>query len=171
MDSQLSFYAKSLDISARDQYERKLKYADSTDKLPDPYFMLDGWQNDPSMWPDLTFAVSGHVQEVMYMDIANTRFCLMKLKVTPFMGTRDKPHEQWVYLTKETAEIYCVHCTCISGGNRLTNTSTTHEECKWNANFCKQSEPMSLQEMTEKGLLGNCKLTHLDESPCHLLRF
>ena len=55
MDSQLSFYAKSLDISARDQYERKLKYADSTDKLPDPYFMLDGWQNDPSMWPDLTY--------------------------------------------------------------------------------------------------------------------
>ena len=32
-----------------------LEYDDGASKLPDPYFMQDGRQNDPSQWPDLTF--------------------------------------------------------------------------------------------------------------------
>ncbi|KAK2193199.1 hypothetical protein NP493_14g07061 [Ridgeia piscesae] len=31
------------------------------------------------------------------------------------MRIRDKPHEPWVYLVKETAEVYCAHCTCMAG--------------------------------------------------------
>ena len=33
----------------------KLQYYGGTSELPDPYFMQDGWKNDPSQWPDLTF--------------------------------------------------------------------------------------------------------------------
>ena len=46
MNSQESLYVNSLDVSGRDRYENKLEYGDSTDLLPDPYFMQDGWQND-----------------------------------------------------------------------------------------------------------------------------
>ena len=41
--------------SARDRYEMKLEHNDGASKLPDPYFMQDGWQNDLSQWSDLTF--------------------------------------------------------------------------------------------------------------------
>ncbi|KAK2191282.1 hypothetical protein NP493_56g06003 [Ridgeia piscesae] len=195
------------DVSARDRYEKKLEYGDGAGKLLDPYLMQIGWQNDPSLWPDLTFcniyqylinmpgmfsresmkanksldaysfAVSGHVEEVKYMDITNMPFCLMKSKVIPSMRIRDKPHELWVYLVKETAEVYCAHCTCMAGlgevGSHdaallfkmeiavkmgLTKTSSTSEACKWNASFRKQLEPLTLQEMAETGLLrGNRK--------------
>ena len=33
----------------------KLKYDDDASKLPELYFMHDGWQNDPSQCQDLTF--------------------------------------------------------------------------------------------------------------------
>jgi len=55
MLGQWSLYANYLDVSARDRYERKLEYGDSADKLPDPYFTQDGWQNYPNLWPYLTF--------------------------------------------------------------------------------------------------------------------
>ena len=45
----------ALDVSARDRYEKKLEYGDGAGKLLDPYLMQIGWQNDPSLWPDLTF--------------------------------------------------------------------------------------------------------------------
>ena len=50
MNSQWSLYANSLEISARDRYERKLKYDDGARILPDLYFMHDGRQNDPSQF-------------------------------------------------------------------------------------------------------------------------
>ena len=55
MNNQWSLYVNVLDVSARDRYEKKLEYGDGAGKLPDPYFMQVGWQNDPSLWPDLTF--------------------------------------------------------------------------------------------------------------------
>ena len=61
------------------------------------------------------FAVSGHVREVLLKDVENTPFCLLKSKVTPSMRIRDKPHEPWVYLNRETAAVYCAHCTCMAG--------------------------------------------------------
>ncbi|KAK2146973.1 hypothetical protein LSH36_576g03049 [Paralvinella palmiformis] len=53
------------------------------------------------------FAVCSHVQEVRYMDITSTFFCLIKSKATHYMRIRDEP---WVYLIKETADVYCAHC-------------------------------------------------------------
>ena len=47
-NSQWSLYTLSLEVSARVQTERKLEYGDDASKLPDPYFMHDGWLNDPS---------------------------------------------------------------------------------------------------------------------------
>ena len=41
MNSQWS-YAHFLEVNVRDQYD------DGASKLPDPYFMQDGWQNNPS---------------------------------------------------------------------------------------------------------------------------
>ena len=53
MNSQWSLYVNALDVS--DRTEKKLEYGDGAGKLPDPYLMHVGWQNDPSLWPDLTF--------------------------------------------------------------------------------------------------------------------
>ena len=47
MNSQYSLYVNSLDVSARDWHEKKIEYGVGADMLPDPYFMQDGWQNDP----------------------------------------------------------------------------------------------------------------------------
>ena len=33
--------------------EERLEYDDGASNLPGPYFMHDGWLNDPSQWPDL----------------------------------------------------------------------------------------------------------------------
>ena len=50
-----SLYANSLDVSARDRYERMLECDNGASKLPDPYFMQYGYQNDPSQCPGITF--------------------------------------------------------------------------------------------------------------------
>ena len=76
----------------------------------------------------LRFAVSGHVQEVRYQDIPDTPFCLLKSKVTPSMRIRDKPHEPWVYLIKDTAVVHCAHCTCMAGYVSLLILKKNH--CK-----------------------------------------
>ena len=47
MNSQWSLYANSLEVSARDRYERKSEYDDGDIKLEDQYFIQDDWKNDP----------------------------------------------------------------------------------------------------------------------------
>lgn len=50
----LSDYVKSLDSTAKSRYLTKLKYNKGSSSLPDPY-CLKNWQNNPSLWPDVTF--------------------------------------------------------------------------------------------------------------------
>ena len=49
---ELSSYANTLDATAKRRYIEKLTYNKDLLKLPDP-FNLKGWQNNPSLWPDL----------------------------------------------------------------------------------------------------------------------
>ncbi|XP_067678814.1 uncharacterized protein [Haliotis asinina] len=42
-------------VAARERYERKLKYRQGTCTLPDPYCLRNGWVDDPTMWPEITF--------------------------------------------------------------------------------------------------------------------
>lgn len=51
---ELSNYVKSLDPVAKSRYLDKLRCNNGLLQLPDPY-QLKGWQNNPSLWPDLTF--------------------------------------------------------------------------------------------------------------------
>ena len=54
MSHLVSEYVRSLDAVARSRYFFKLRYNQGFDVLPDPYSLV-GWQNDPSLWPDLAF--------------------------------------------------------------------------------------------------------------------
>lgn len=51
---ELSSYANNLNATAKCRYIEKLTYNKGLLKLPDPY-NLKGWQNNPSLWPDLNF--------------------------------------------------------------------------------------------------------------------
>ncbi|XP_046363567.1 uncharacterized protein LOC124140196 [Haliotis rufescens] len=49
-----SVYVINLSPEARERYVTKLTYQEGDCRLPDPYF-LDGWLDDPSQWPDISF--------------------------------------------------------------------------------------------------------------------
>ena len=49
----LSIYAENLPNDVRKGYIKKLTY--SHDDLLDPYELISGWFDDPSVWPDLQF--------------------------------------------------------------------------------------------------------------------
>ncbi|XP_041354900.1 uncharacterized protein LOC121372566 isoform X1 [Gigantopelta aegis] len=62
------------------------------------------------------YVVSGHVQVVLSNPVDDKcPFMAMKAKVTPSQRARDKPHEPWVYLEKNSGTVYCAHCTCMAG--------------------------------------------------------
>ncbi|XP_071119026.1 uncharacterized protein [Haliotis cracherodii] len=42
-------------IEARKRYETKLKYRQGTCTLPDPYCLRNGWVDDPTTWPGISF--------------------------------------------------------------------------------------------------------------------
>lgn len=63
----------------------------------------------------LRYVESGHVQEVKYSDDPDSPYCFLKAGIIPSMRTKDKPHMAWVCLSKETADVYCAHCTCMAG--------------------------------------------------------
>ena len=65
MNEYWSAYANSLDFSARERYKNKLQYTDGDSSLPDPYFIENGWRNEPGLWPDLTYGD-------IYMYVINT---------------------------------------------------------------------------------------------------
>ncbi|CAC5420381.1 unnamed protein product [Mytilus coruscus] len=141
----LSTYANSLSVEAKQRYSTKLLYNTGTKSLPDPYAIAEKWSSDPSTWPDLTFGdiylylidtpsiytkesmkayksldaynyvVSGHVQVVFSHPVDDCPFMVLKAKVTPSQRARDKPHEPWVYLEKSSGTVYCAHCTCMAG--------------------------------------------------------
>ncbi|CAG2217991.1 unnamed protein product [Mytilus edulis] len=103
------------------------------------------WVNDPSIWPELDFGQvylylietpsmfnkssmkayksleayryveSGHVDQIKIYDVNGSPFCFLKADVIGSMKIRDKPHQPWVCLAKDTADIYCAHCTCLAG--------------------------------------------------------
>ena len=50
---QLTIYAENLPNDVRKGYIKKLTY--SHDDLLDPYELISGWFDDPSVWPDLQF--------------------------------------------------------------------------------------------------------------------
>ena len=50
-----SEYARSLNHEAQSRYVSKLKYNRNTMQLPDPYSIKNGWTDDPTSWPDVTF--------------------------------------------------------------------------------------------------------------------
>ncbi|VDI32578.1 Hypothetical predicted protein [Mytilus galloprovincialis] len=145
------------------------------------------WVNDPSIWPELDFGQvylylietpsmfnkssmkayksleayryfeSGHVDQIKIYDVKGSPFCFLKADVIGSIKIRDKPHQPWVCLAKDTADIYCAHCTCLSGLGEMcshiaavlfkielgvrygvTQKSVTSEERKWNKVFRKQ---------------------------------
>ena len=61
-----SQYANTLQSAAKKRYKAKLEYDDGAGSLTDPYFVKNGWQKDPSTWPDLTFG------DIYHYEINNT---------------------------------------------------------------------------------------------------
>ncbi|CAG2244518.1 unnamed protein product [Mytilus edulis] len=154
------------------------------------------WVNDPSIWPELDFGQvylylietpsmfnkssmkayksleayryveSGHVDQIKIYDVNGSPFCFLKADVIGSMKIRDKPHQPWVCLAKDTADIYCAHCTCLAGLGEMcshiaavlfkielgvrygvTQKSVTSEECKWNKVFRKQVDVSSIMDI------------------------
>ena len=54
-DIQLSDYASKLPLEARVRYSVKLLYNTGQSILPDPYYLKNGWVDDPSLWPGLEY--------------------------------------------------------------------------------------------------------------------
>ncbi|CAC5408719.1 unnamed protein product [Mytilus coruscus] len=185
----LSPYAYGLPAEARTRYKEKLNFNKGTESLPDPYTVINSeWVNDPRMWPELDFGQvylylietpsmfskssmkayksleayryveSGHVDQIKIYDVNGSPFCFLKADVVGSMKIRDKL--PWVCLAKDTADIYCAHCTCLAGLGEMcshiaavlfkiklgvrygvTQKSVTSEECKWNKVFRKQVFP------------------------------
>lgn len=122
---------------------------------------------------DVRFVTSGHVQTVLYNDISTeTPFCAFKCRVTPSQRLNNAPHEAWIYLAKDTASVYCAHCTCMAGLGEvcshvaatlfkvemavklgLNKAACTDEACQWNRTFRKQLDvnPISEQLHLFKG--------------------
>lgn len=50
-----SEYYNSLSVEAKARYSQKLKFDKETRHLPNPYGLVSDWQDDPSLWPDVTF--------------------------------------------------------------------------------------------------------------------
>ncbi|CAC5400879.1 unnamed protein product [Mytilus coruscus] len=103
------------------------------------------WVNDPSMWPELDFGQvylylmetpamfsktsmkayksleayryveRGHVDQIKIDDVKGSPICFLKADVIGSMKIRDKPHQIWGCLAKDTADIYCAHCTSLAG--------------------------------------------------------
>ncbi|XP_041361861.1 uncharacterized protein LOC121377829 [Gigantopelta aegis] len=104
------------------------------------------------------YVVSGHVQVVLSNPVDDKcPFIALKSKVTPSQRARDKPHEPWVFLEKNSGTVYCAHCTCMAGLGEvcshvgallfkiemgvkmgMTQTSSTSKACQWNSTFRKE---------------------------------
>lgn len=115
------------------------------------------------------FVTSGHVQTVLYNDISTqSPFCALKCRVTPSQRLNSAPHEAWVYLAKDTASIYCAHCTCMAGLGEvcshvaatlfkvemavklgLNKAACTDEACQWNRTFRKQLDIQPISEQLD----------------------
>ncbi|XP_069108751.1 uncharacterized protein [Argopecten irradians] len=113
------------------------------------------------------YVVSGHVQEIFSHHVSDDcPFIALKTKVTPSQRARDKPHQPWVYLHKDTGKVYCAHCTCMAGLGEvcshvgallfkveiavkmgLTQTSSTSKACQWNSSFRKEVTPTTVTEI------------------------
>ena len=79
-----------------------------------------------------SYVVSGHVQVVLSNSVDDKcPFIAMKSKVTPSQRARDKPHEPWVYLEKNSGTVYCAHCTCMAGydTNEIKRQQTKVNQC------------------------------------------
>uniref|UniRef100_A0A8C6TKY7 Uncharacterized protein n=1 Tax=Neogobius melanostomus TaxID=47308 RepID=A0A8C6TKY7_9GOBI len=104
---------------------------------------------------------------VEYHHISETSpYCALRAKVTPSQRVTEKPHQPWVYLNKNTAAVFCAHCTCMAGLGEvcshvaallfkmeiavrlgLTSRSVTDESCKWNNAFRKELEPVTITNL------------------------
>ncbi|XP_061703411.1 uncharacterized protein LOC133515122 [Syngnathoides biaculeatus] len=142
---QCSDYVRNLPFEVRKRYFEKLGYRDGTCILPDPYNLKNGWVDDPSLWPDITFTdiyfylvdapgqfthaslkaykslkayeyvESGQMHPVFYYNVEQSPYCFLKTKVIPSQRPRDKPHQPWTCLNKSEGTVYCTHCTCLEG--------------------------------------------------------
>ncbi|CAC5380598.1 unnamed protein product [Mytilus coruscus] len=107
-----------------------------------------------------------HVDQLKIYDVNGSPFCFLKADVIGSMKIRDKPHQPWVCLAKDTADIYCAHCTCLAGLEEMcshitavlfkielgvrygvTQKSVTSEECKLNKVFRKQVDVSSIMDI------------------------
>ena len=62
------------------------------------------------------YVKSDHVQPILYHPVSEeSPFCSVKSKIAPSQRLRDKPHQPWVCLSKESAAVVCAHCTCMAG--------------------------------------------------------
>ena len=79
-------------------------------------FVLFCFKVNIALFSNLRFVISGHVQVVEYHSVSEeSPFCALRAKVTPSQRITEKPHQPWVYLDKQTAAVYCAHCTCMAG--------------------------------------------------------
>ncbi|XP_041374186.1 uncharacterized protein LOC121387226 [Gigantopelta aegis] len=116
------------------------------------------------------YVVSGHVQVVLSNPVDDKcPFIALKSKVTPSQRARDKPHEPWVFLEKNSGTVYCAHCTCMAGLGEvcshvgallfkiemgvkmgMTQTSSTSKACQWNSTFRKEVAPTTITDIFQE---------------------
>ena len=114
-------------------------------QLPDPYSVTSGWQDDVNQWPTVhsnniytylletpsvfdhealkatkslqgyKFYADGWIKTTLVLNIHGHNLCFLKSFVRHSMKIRDKCHDVWVLIKKDTGDVLASHCTCMAG--------------------------------------------------------